>query len=90
VIINPEPAARNWTIHARVTTAPPNQHGHQWAIWCGRDAHMIRVLKATPGCHFDQSSKRWFFYRPVAAYGATLQRLLDLGYRVDLEDPRVR
>lgn len=88
-MINPQ-AAKPWTIHVRVTPAAPNQLAlgeQQWAIWCGAEPHMIRVLKATRGCHFNQASKRWFFVRPAAQYGATLQKLLDLDYRIDLEDP---
>lgn len=49
---------------------------------------MIRVMKATRDCHFNQASKRWFFTRPASEYGKTLQALLDLGYKINLEDPR--
>lgn len=91
VVINPS-APRRWTIRVRVTDvaaaslAPQGEQ--QWAIWCGADPLMIRVLKATAGCHFDQASKRWFFFKPRSEYGATLQRLINLGYRINLEDPR--
>jgi hypothetical protein len=90
MVINPD-APKRWTIHVRVTAAPSTLRSlgeHQWAIWCGKQSHMIKVMKATRACHFDQASKRWFFVRPAAEYGATLQKLLDIGFKIDLEDPR--
>ena len=87
MVINPH--ATGPKIHLRVTTPTDQRAGgnQRWAIWVGTNRQMIRILKATPGAYFDSGSKRWIFLKPAADYGATLQRLLDLDLRIDLEDP---
>lgn len=87
LIINPHAAGP--IIHLRVTTPTDQRAGGQqrWAIWAGPNKRMIRILKLTPGAYFDSASKRWIFLKPADQYGPTLQRLLDLDLRIDLEDP---
>lgn len=88
MIINPYAPGR--IIHLRVTQPTDRRAGgyQRWAVWVGPNHQMIRILKATPGAYFDQASKRWIFLKPPAEFGTTLQKLIDLGVRVDLEDPR--